>query len=202
MSDEQEKRPYRKKRRAKQEERTRLRLTESAVELHGSLGPAKTSMKAIAEHAGVRRSTLYRHFPDLEAVFDACSAHWSAANPPPDPTPWGEIEDPAERLRVALGELYPYYRRNRRMLENLLRDEDEMAIVKERFAVFHAYLDALREILLAGLPKRGAAHRRAEAAVGHALSLPAWRSLAIDQGLDDAEAAELMVRMLSAAAAR
>ena len=69
MSDET--RQYRMKRRAEQEARTRLRITESAVDLHGTLGPARTSVSAIAEHAGVRRSTVYRHFPDERALFGA-----------------------------------------------------------------------------------------------------------------------------------
>src|ERR687891_3017256 len=96
MSDQ--KRPYRMKRRAELEERTRSRITESAVALHEELGPARTSISAIAERAGVRRSTVYRHFPDEEALFGACSSHWGAANPPPDPGAWPMVEDPAERL--------------------------------------------------------------------------------------------------------
>ena len=83
MSDQR--RPYRMKRRAELEEQTRLRITESAVALHEELGPAHTSISAIAERAGVRRSTVYRHFPDEEALFDACSSHFRAANPSPDP---------------------------------------------------------------------------------------------------------------------
>ena len=98
MSDR--KRPYRKTRRAELEEETRLRITESAVALHGSLGPARTSMSAIAEHAGVPRSTLYRHFPDDAAMFAACSAHWAAQNPPPDPSDWPAIADPGERTNL------------------------------------------------------------------------------------------------------
>src|SRR6478736_3561803 len=78
------KRKYEKKRRAEAEAQTRLRITESDVELHGTLGPARTSMSAVAEHAGVRRSTLYRHFPDEMALFEACTSHWRAANPVPD----------------------------------------------------------------------------------------------------------------------
>ena len=92
MTDQ--KRPYRMKRRAELEQATRRRITESAVELHGSLGPARTSMSAVAEHAGVRRSTLYRHFPDEMALFEACTAHWRAANPVPDLASWAAIEDP------------------------------------------------------------------------------------------------------------
>ena len=104
MADE--KRPYRKKRRAELEAQTQMRITESAVALHGTVGPSRTSMSAIAERAGVRRSTLYRHFPDEAAVFDACSAHWREANPAPDLGAWAAIEDPDRRLRAALEELY------------------------------------------------------------------------------------------------
>src|SRR6476469_7654421 len=116
-------RPYRMKARAEAIEETRRRITESAVALHGSLGPSRTSMSAVAEHAGVRRSTLYRHFPDEPALFQACSEHWRAANPPPDLGEWGAVGDVDERLLRALGELYAYYRANRPMLENLHRDE-------------------------------------------------------------------------------
>src|SRR6476646_9149441 len=97
MSDQ--KRPYTMRRRAELEEETRRRITESAVELHEELGPAQTSISAIADRAGVRRSTVYRHFPDEDALFAACSAHWRAANPPPDPSLWSAIADVDERTR-------------------------------------------------------------------------------------------------------
>src|SRR6185437_2801655 len=95
MSDQ--KRPYRMKRRAELEEQTRTRITESTVALHEEIGPARTTISAIADRAGVRRSTVYRHFPDEEALFAACSSHWRAANPAPDPAAWAAIADPAER---------------------------------------------------------------------------------------------------------
>src|SRR6476469_6974768 len=96
MTDE--KRPYRMKARAQAQDATRLRITESAVALHGTLGPSRTSISAVAQHAGVRRSTVYRHFPDEAALFDACSVHWAAANPPPELGAWAAIADPGERL--------------------------------------------------------------------------------------------------------
>src|SRR5436190_15708345 len=102
MTDQR--RPYRMKARAQAQDATRRRITESAVALHGSLGPSRTSMSAVAEHAGVRRSTLYRHFPDEEALFIACSSHWVERNPRPDIDAWAAIEDPDQRLRTALGE--------------------------------------------------------------------------------------------------
>ena len=187
------------KRRAEAQEQTRLRITEAAVELHGSVGPARTSMSAVAERAGVRRSTLYRHFPDEAALFQACSSHWSAANPPPDLRTWAAISDPDERLSVALGELYGYYARNERMLENLARDEDVVPVLKERFAAFHGYLAAARDALLRGRPARGAARRRTRAAIGHAVAFSTWRSLVREQGVDPRDAARLAEALVTAA---
>ena len=197
MTDE--KRPYRKKKRAELEEQTRLRITESAVALHGTLGPARTSMSAIAEHAGVRRSTLYRHFPDEVAMFQACSSHWAAAHPPPDIGAWAAIEDPDERLATALAELYPFYRGGEGMLTVLHRDEALVPTVGQFFSAFHQFVAAARELLMQGRRLRGNARRRVDAAIGHALAFGTWQSLAED--LDDAEAAELMCRLVREASA-
>jgi len=190
MSDE--KRPYRKQKRAELEQQTRLRITESAVALHEVLGPARTPISAIAERAGVRRSTVYRHFPDDEALFDACSSHWAAANPAPDPAAWPAIEDPADRTRVALRELYAFYARTDGMFTSLLRDAPLVPIIARKLGEFHGYLDAIEGMLLAGRGLRGRRARRTRAAIGHALAFPTWRSLVRDHGLGDDEAAELM----------
>lgn len=197
MTDE--KRPYRKKRRAELEQSTRRRITESAVELHGTLGPSRTSLSAVAEHAGVRRSTLYRHFPDEAALFAACTAHWTALNPVPDLDRWAAIEDPDERLRVALHALYAHYRRTERMMDNLLRDEEAMPIVKQLFGGFREYINTAHETLMRGRHARGRAHERVLAATGHALAFTTWRSLVREHGLDDTQAADLMCRLVDAA---
>ncbi|HET9677240.1 MAG TPA: helix-turn-helix domain-containing protein [Solirubrobacterales bacterium] len=198
MSDK--KRPYKMKRRAELEAQTKQRITESAVELHGSLGPARTSMKAVAEKAGVPRSTVYRHFPDEAALFGACSAHWGAENPPPDVGRWERIDDPGERLEVALDELYAYYRRTGYMLDKLLRDEGTVPVVAELFSPFHQFLAALTEILMRGRGLRGRARDRVRAAIGHAVSFRTWQQLTEEQDLGDERAAELMRRLVAAAA--
>ena len=192
-----ERRKYEKKRRAELEAETRRRITETAVELHGTVGPAHTSISAIAERAGVRRSTVYRHFPDETALFDACSSHWEAANPVPDMGPWAGIEDPDERLRTALDELYAYYRRTERMMENLHRDEVTMPTVAERFAGYHGYVDAARDLLMNGRSLRGRPRKEARAAIGHALGFRTWQSLTREQGLDDAQAADMMCALVA-----
>jgi AcrR family transcriptional regulator len=195
-------RPYRMKRRAESREQTRRRITESAVELHGTLGPSRTSMSAVAEHAGVRRSTLYRHFPDEAALFDACTAHWAAANPPPDLAAWSIVDDPDERLTAALGELYAFYWRTEAMLENLFRDEATVPIVRERFAALRGYFTAAQDTLMAGRHLRGAAKVRTRALIGHATAFSTWKSLVREQGLDDATAVELMSALAGAATRR
>jgi AcrR family transcriptional regulator len=192
-------RPYRMKRRAESQLQTRRRITESAVALHGTIGPARTTMSAVAAYAGVRRSTLYRHFPDESALFDACTAHWAIDNQPPDLQAWAVIADANERLSVALGELYAYFARTEQMLENLSRDEATVPIVAERFAAFHLYFDVARDTLLAGRRLRGAAKRRTQAAIGHAIAFTTWKSLVREQGLGDAEAVALMRSLVAAA---
>jgi AcrR family transcriptional regulator len=192
-------RSYRMQRRAESQLQTRLRITESAVTLHGTLGPARTSISAVAAHAGVRRSTVYRHFPDEAALFDACSAHWAAANPPPELDAWSAIDSPDERLHVALDELYAFYRRTEPMLDNLFRDEAAVPLVEEHFAVFRGYLAAARDTLMAGRSEQGAARRRTRAALGHAIAFSTWKSLVRTERLNDADAVAL-VRALVAAA--
>jgi AcrR family transcriptional regulator len=198
MTDQ--KRTYRMQRRAELQEETRRRITESAVELHGTIGPARTSMSAVAARAGVRRSTLYRHFPSETVLFDACSAHWAAANPLPDLDAWASISDPDGRICVALDDLYAFYRRNEGMLENLFRDESTVPAVAERFAAFRGYLGAAVETLMAGRGLRGARRRRTAAAIGHAVAFSTWNSLAREQGLVDNDVCVLMRSLISAAA--
>jgi AcrR family transcriptional regulator len=193
MSDQT--RPYRKKRRAELEDRTRLRITESAVALHEQVGPARTSISAVAERAGVRRSTVYRHFPDEEALFAACSSHWRAANPPPSPEAWTAIEDPGARTEAALAELYAFYRRTEGMYTSLLRDEAHVPVLQARLRDFYGYLGAIQDVLMAGRGLRGNAARRTRAAIGHALAFPTWRSLTREQGLSDDDAVALMSRL-------
>jgi AcrR family transcriptional regulator len=187
-----QKRPYRMTRRAELEEQTRKRITESAVALHEERGPARTPISAVAERAGVRRSTVYRHFPDEEALFAACSSHWRAANPPPAPGAWVAIEDPPERTETALRELYAFYSRTEAMYTSLLRDEPVVPIVHRLLGDFYGYLRAIQDILMAGRGLRGRAARRTRAAIGHALAFPTWRSLTREQGLSDGEAVALM----------
>jgi AcrR family transcriptional regulator len=188
-------REYRKRKRAESEERTKQRITEATMDLHEEVGPARTTVSGIAERAGVQRATVYRHFPDEEALVAACSAHWLTLNAPPDITAWAAIADPGERLRHGLGEIYGWYDRTEPMVEKLIRDRDSVPSIGERMEGRDALFDAAADVLMTGRPERGARRTRARAAIAHGLEFETWRSLVRRQGLKADEAIEMIARL-------
>src|SRR3954454_19435117 len=103
------KRKYELKERARRQAETRQRIVEATVALHTSVGPAHTTISAIAERAGVQRHTVYAHFPDDDTLLEACAAHWRAAHPLPDLARSLDLEEPEERLRAVLSDVYEWY---------------------------------------------------------------------------------------------
>ncbi len=189
-------RKYEMKRRARRQEETRRRITEATVELHQALGPANTTISAIAERAGVQRLTVYRHFPDERAVLSACSSYYEAQNPVPDVDPWTRIPDPEDRLRRALKETYAYHRRTEPMMAKVLRDAQIHTPTMEVTVPYLQHWDRARYALVAGWGAEDQRLKRLLAALGHALDFWTWRSLVREQGLTDEEAIELMVGMV------
>jgi AcrR family transcriptional regulator len=188
-------RKYELKQRAESLSETRARIVSATVELHDSLGPAQTTITAIAERAGVQRLTVYRHFPDERSLFEACSLHWASENPAPDQATWAAIEDPDERLRVALGEIYAFFGRTQGMTGNLLRDLPGSPVLQEVAAPYLAYWQGVRDVLAHGWTTRGRKRRLLKAVIAHAIEFDTWRSLTQREGLDDIEAANVMVRL-------
>ena len=194
------KRRYEKRARAAQEQATRMRIIEAALALHGTIGPARTTISAIAERAGVRRATVYRHFPDERALFLSCSGTFRERNPPPDPATWVSIPDPAARLAAALDAMYGWYERVEPMLTALLRDIDAMPIIKELQAGRLAYLADIEDGLAPGWGARGHAAKRLRATIGLALDFLVWRTL-YQRGLSRTDAVAVMSSAVRAAAA-
>ena len=195
-------RKYEKKRRADQQAETRQRIVEAMVALHREVGPARTTISAIAERAGVERLTVYRHFADESAMFQACSAHFATEIAPPDPAAWADVAEPAERLRAALLVFYEYYRRGEDMLTNVHRDVPQSPALAAIMAPWDSMVEAVRDGLIRGWGARGAARARLGAAIAHALRFDTWRSLARVEALGDEEAADLMVALANATVAR
>lgn len=195
------KRKYELRKRADEMAETRRRITEAAVELHGTVGPARTTLSAVAERAGVQRHTVYRHFPTEADLFGACSVHYFTAHPWPDLAAWRAIDDPHERLARALDELYGYYERTEPMFSNVLRDAELVDAVRPTLVPLEGFLAEAVEILAAGRPARGRRRRVLATALRHALGFHTWRSLAADTGIGRAEAVELVGALVEAAAA-
>jgi AcrR family transcriptional regulator len=192
-------RSYRQTRRAEAQARTRQRIVEAIVALHQEVGPARTTVSAIAERAGVERLTVYRHFPSELAQFIACSAHWSNCHPAPDPARWSAIADPRQRVRAGLADLYRFYAEGEPMLAMIMRDLESLPELQRVAAPFLQYLDDAAQLLAAPWP--GPPDRALFAAAArHALHFSTWRSLIRGQGLAHGQAVELMARLIAAAA--
>jgi AcrR family transcriptional regulator len=183
-----ERRKYELKKRAEGMAETRRRITEAAVDLHGTIGPARTTVSAVADRAGVQRHTVYRHFPSERELFAACSAHWGAEHPFPDPARWRGLEE-------GLDELYGWYDEAEPILTNILRDRVVSEVVDDTMAPIKEFWDEARRRLAAGLPRR----KTVSAAVAHAVDFRTWQSLVREGGLSRAQAARLMTSLVESA---
>lgn len=196
MPEETNSRRYRKRKRAVQEEQTRQRITEAAVELHGSIGPARTSVTEIADRAGVSRMTVYNHFPTDADLFGACSSHWFASHPVPDPDAWATVSDPGDRLRSGFAAIYAWYREAEDMMENVLRDAAIVPAVGDVMAArWSPFLDRMVEVLTAtGMGDARTDDRRV--VVRLLVDFRTWQ-IFTRSGLDDTRAANLAARIVT-----
>jgi AcrR family transcriptional regulator len=190
------KRRYRQTRRAEATAETRRRIVDAAIQLHTSVGPAQTTISAIAEQAGVERLTVYRHFPRESELFQACVAHGWERFPPPDHLAWAKLGDPERRLRTALTELYAYYGGVGDALLVIVHDFPRVPTLAALNAPYLAKWDEMRDVLARGWKRRGSRRQRLLAALAHSLDLSTWESLVRRQGLPEAEAVELLVGMV------
>src|SRR5919107_390063 len=189
-------RKYEMKRRAERVQETRQRIAEAAVELHETVGPARTTVSAIAEKAGVQRHTYYAHFPELKDLYRACMGHRLASNPLPEPSSWADVADAEERLRVALSEVYAYFSGEEAMLSNVLRDTPLDPVGQEVMVPFYRYWETVRDTIAAAFEASGERHEVLHAALALALNFQTWRTLVRQQELSQDRAVWLMVGMV------
>lgn len=190
------KRRYAQKKRASQQAQTRERIVRATMALHEELGPRDTSVSAIAERAGVQRLTVYRHFPDDAALFQACTTRWLELNPPPDPAQWQALEDPMARLHRALIRFYAYYRQGERMWSLAHRDRREVAALQAPMAAFDTLLMEIRDDLARGWRLNKASKAGLVATLDLALRFQTWQSLQT-AGIGDTAMADLVCGWLA-----
>jgi AcrR family transcriptional regulator len=184
-------RPYTLKRRAERQHDTRQRIVDAAIELHQTIGPLATTISQIAEHAGVGRVTVYRHFPDEPTLARACSGQYFERHPAPDLATWRAIHDAEERLRVALHETYAYHRATQRMISHVLADARDHPVMKP----YHEHWQQAVAVLLEPWKVRGRARELLRAALAVAVGFETWRTLCLEGGLTDAQAVEVALRL-------
>lgn len=194
-------RKYTKTRRAEQQDETRARIVEATVKLHEALGPARTSIMAIAEAAGVQRLTVYRHFPDDVSLFEACTTRYLELHPPPQPAAWADIERPGERSRTALLAFYRYYRQTEQMWRVAYRDVDQVVAMQAPMARFEAYLDQVSDDLVRAWHATPATRKSLKLTLRHALRFTTWQALN-NAKLKDKQIAELVQGWLAGIARR
>jgi AcrR family transcriptional regulator len=177
---------------------TRLAITEAVMRLHERVGPRATTVSGIAEEAQVTRATVYKHFPDDEALVLACATHWGRLHPPPDPTMWSTIAEPVARLRTALRQTYEWATTAAPMMSMIYRDVDAMPAFIGDFLI--ADENVRVNTLVRPFRANGRRAKRMSAAVAHALRATTWQSLCADGGLSNADAVGIMVGAVLAAA--
>jgi hypothetical protein len=113
-------------------------------------------------------------------------------HPLPELTRWSAIEDPDQRLRTALREMYAWFARGESMLERTTRDVALVPALRPSMEAFAQWCDVAADVIVRGRPESAARRRRTRAAVGHALAFETWRSLVRKHGLSVRAASELM----------
>lgn len=184
------KRAYKQTKRAEAAAETRVRIIQSVVDLHGTVGPRDATIAEIARRAGVERLTVYKHFPDEAGMVMASQTQWLTQHPPPDAGQWAMIIDPDARLRVALRELYLWYADTELMTENVMRDGPKLPSFTAVLSLLREHIREGAEILAVG---RVGDPEWTLATLNVVQSFDTWRVLVKERGLTLGNAVELAV---------
>jgi AcrR family transcriptional regulator len=145
-------RPYRMMKRAEARDETRERILRATMALHDERGVATTSIPDVAERAGVGAATVYRNFPTVEALIEACGAHVWQDMRPPMPSEAAELfrglATREERLERLVQELDAFYRRGELRLERAGQDRSRVPALDSFLNQVEAGIEAMvREAL-------------------------------------------------------
>lgn len=135
----------------KRSEKSRTAILEASLELFSSQGYRGTSIREIAEAAGVSTGNVYHHFADKETIFQTVlGQYWKAIENPDFPfnkaLASGTFPDNLEELAVAAREGVRLWRRHVALIyvdvvelsgNHIRKFYSEMASRFERFIVTH-----------------------------------------------------------------
>jgi AcrR family transcriptional regulator len=121
-------RSYQLKQRAESADETRRRIVQATFELHSEQGIAVTTMKQIAERAGVGIGTVYHHFPTLDDTINACGQMVMATFPLPTEAIFAGVPTMRERLVRLARALFDYL--DRTAFDVVRADRDRLPIIR------------------------------------------------------------------------
>lgn len=190
-------RTYIKAKRAEAQEETRERIVAATMDLHLAQGVAVTSYADVAARAGVGAATVYRHFPTMGALVEACGAHfWEAIEPPRPadaPAVFAGLRSRAARLERLVRELDAFYARAEGPLWSAMRDEDR---VPELARFLHAVGAGVNALVGSALGEQSPGSE--VTAVAAVADFAVWRALS-QQGIAGENRISLMMAILEAA---
>ena len=170
------------------------------MELHTTVGPARTTVMGIAERAGVQRHTVYAHFPDEVSIFRACTGHWLSLNPLPDPGRWAAIGPFEDRVEAAIDDVSAFWERTAEELTPVFADVGKVAAMDEAITFWGGVNGEWIAAAVGDHRLRGRRRARLEAALRHAFAMETWRSLTAPGGMTRPEAVRLMAGFVRQAA--
>lgn len=180
-------RPYKRDGRQAAMARTRARIVEAVVALHAERGAADTSYADIAARADVAIPTVYKHFPSLETMFEACVGHVTERAPPLPPELFAS-PGATERLTALAHALARRHRYFQPWLRWSGQAPPQLAVHHRRAAEF--LRKAIREAVAPAFD--GEPPSALIGVLAALLDFRAWQTLTADLGLSDEAAAEAL----------
>jgi AcrR family transcriptional regulator len=192
-----EKRTYNLGRRAETAAETRQRLVDATAALHAERGISATSLRDIAERAGVSVGTAYHHFPTYLDAVRACGAHTMASSPLPPETIFDGVEEPEERVHVFVRELCDWYSRNP-WLERIRPERSAYPPVEDGLSLLERSIEQLARVAAGCTPDEA----RTVAALADVAVYSSLRRGGVPAGRVPGRIAEAIVAWLDARSTR
>ncbi len=185
-------RTYNSRHRIESASHTRQAIVEAAIKMHGE---GVTTLAAVAEKAGVSLPTLNKYFPTREDLFLACTAHFATQLDRPSPEALRAIEDPGERLRRVVRDVYHLHEQSMGQMWGGYRLEDESPVLARTIAESEQQTASTASIL----PYEDVVgdHETAYRFACAALNLLTYRALRIRNGLSFEDAVKHMTLALA-----
>lgn len=172
-------------------DRSRQVIVESMLQLinDGNLVP---TAQQIANHAKVGIRSVFRHFEDMEAIFETADQIWregfigkSSSVDPSLPL--------AQRLEWAISKMQEFYEDNSNIMKSTAIRRWRSAFLKQNYA---KYQSQMRADIIRALPEVGQLPGPSQEAIFAIISFEYWDRLRDHQSLSTDESRELLIDLL------